>query len=270
MHLFIVCPNNSGSTLLAELIGTSRNAAMFTSTNREGQWVAKAAGDGIMPFPEGMERRNWTVNIDRFADPLNYDWERLKSAWESNWDAARPIRVEKTPSLVVSAPLFGERFEDSRFILSIRNPYAFCEGIRRREGYCLETAATHWVRCAELQIRNREVLHPALCFTYEELCDDPARVAGRIVEFVPELADMDTGRVFDIMSCRSSIANQNASQIARLSLEDIDAINHVLIAGQPVVRALGYEIMNGRAYGTGNTRRTADPNAGVAGLAAGG
>jgi hypothetical protein len=142
-HLFIVCPNNSGSTLLVELLDTSAHASIFPSINHEGQWVARAADDGLMPFPEGCEGRNWTVNEQKFADPRNYDWPRLKQAWNDAWSPSKSVRIEKTPSLVVSAPLFQSRFDNARFILSMRDPYAFCEGVRRREGYGLETAVAH-------------------------------------------------------------------------------------------------------------------------------
>jgi hypothetical protein len=247
-HLFIVCPNNSGSTLLVELLGTSAQASIFPSLNHEGQWVAKAAGDDVMPYPEGQERRNWTVNAEKFANPENYDWPRLKQAWLDAWSPAKVVRIEKSPSLVVSAPLFQSRFDNARFILCMRDPYAVCEGVRRREGYGLETAATHWLRCAELQLRNRRVLAPHLFITYEELCREPSQVAGRIAELVPELEDVDVTRVFDVMSCRSEIRDQNRAQISRLTPDDIRVINRVLARRLSTLEVLGYDLLDEREY----------------------
>jgi hypothetical protein len=37
LHVFVVCPTNSGSTLLVPLLSTSRNVSILPS---EGQWVA--------------------------------------------------------------------------------------------------------------------------------------------------------------------------------------------------------------------------------------
>jgi hypothetical protein len=247
-HLFIVCPNNSGSTLLVELLGTSAHASIFDSLNHEGQWVAKTAGEGIMPYPQGHELRNWTVNTSKFADPCNYDWPRLKQAWTDAWSTSKSVRVEKTPSLVVSAPMFQEQFENARFLLCIRDPYAFCEGVRRRQGYALEIAAAHWLRSAELQLRNKELLTPQVFFTYEELCDRPSEVVGRIADLIPELADIDVTRVFDVMSCRSEIRDQNRTQIARLSADDIGAINRVLSGDRRMLDVFGYELLDERTY----------------------
>ena len=247
-HLFIVCPNNSGSTLLVELLGTSAQASIFPSLNHEGQWVAKAAGDGVMPYPKGHERRNWTVNAEKFANPGNYDWPRLKQAWSDAWNPSKTVRIEKTPSLVVSAPLFQSRFDNARFILCMRDPYAFCEGVRRREGYSLETAATHWLRCAELQLRNRQVLAPHLFITYEELCGRVSEVAGRIAALVPELGDVDVTRVFDVMSCRSEIRDQNRAQISQLAHDDISVINRVLAQHLSTLEVLGYDLFDEREY----------------------
>ncbi len=247
-HLFIVCPNNSGSTLLVELLGTSAHASIFPSLNHEGQWVAKAAGDGIMPYPEGRERRNWTINAEKFANPDNYDWPRLTGVWNAAWDTGRSVRVEKTPSLVISAPLFQSRFADARFILCVRDPYAFCEGVRRREGYDVGTAARHWMRCAELQLRNQQLLAPQLFITYEALCNHTDDVVRQIAAFVPELADLDAERVFDVMSHRSEIRDQNRAQIARLTREDLVEINHVLAPDVATLRRLGYDLLDAREH----------------------
>jgi hypothetical protein len=59
LHVLVICPNDSGSTLLTRLLGTSPNVSLLPT---EGQWVAYRLAPGAMPFPEGTEARNWTSN----------------------------------------------------------------------------------------------------------------------------------------------------------------------------------------------------------------
>jgi hypothetical protein len=228
VYLFIVCPNNSGSTLLAKLLATSVNVSTFPTYNHEGQWVVRDSGTAAMPFPIGDEKRNWTIAPDKFSDTRCYCWETLKEVWHRAWDMDKPVLLEKSPSLVISASLFQEQFKDAYFILSVRNPYAFCEGVRRREGYRLEVAAKHWQICCDYQLQNRNVLKKQCFLRYEELCNNPAGMADRLGRFLPYLADIDPGRVFEVMSLKTVIANQNEAQIGRLSLDDIREINAVL------------------------------------------
>lgn len=246
MHLFLAVPNNSGGTLLAQLLGSSHQATTFASRNCEGQWVAQAAGDGLMPFPAERERRNWTVSLDKFGDPGNYDWERLATAWHDAWDATKPVRIEKTPSLVISAPLFEKRFSHAHFILSIRNPYAFCEGVRRRETHSVGDAARHWVATARLQSRNLAILDRTLLITYEELCDRPREAARRIAEFVPALHDIDVDRSFVVMDAEGPIRNRNPDQIGRLSGRDLEQINAALTSRPDLLDEFGYELIRPR------------------------
>lgn len=242
-HVFVVCPNNSGSTLLTSLLGTSPNATIFDSVNHEGQWVARDAGDGLMPYPVGEERRNWTINVEKFSNPAHYDWPRLYSAWDKNWKSGPRVRVEGSPSLVVSASMFRRRFDDTRFIISMRNPYAFAEGVRRREGHTLETAARHWIRTARFQMRNRRELEPAVYVSYEDLCNDPEDAIGRILDLVPELETLALGATFEVMALRSRIVNQNAEQVARLTAEDVRTITKVLSSDLETVDAFGYNLI---------------------------
>lgn len=240
VYLFVVCPNNSGSTLIVEMLRTSAHAATFETANREGQWLARTGGTPLMPIPDKAERRNWTIHPEKFENPDAYDWPRLKAVWAEAWGSDRRVRVEKTPSMVLSAPLFERHFENAHFILSIRNPYAFCEGVRRREGRDVATAARHWLACARYQQRNRAVLARQIFFSYEELCADPHGVADRLTAFVPALGPLDAGRRFDVLFRRSEVRDLNASQIARLTVDDIDAINRVLDTDPALLEAWGY------------------------------
>jgi hypothetical protein len=240
LYFFILCPNNSGSTLLVQLLGTSRNVSILPS---EGQWVVWREDPRAMPFPQGNERRNWTVNEEKFADPSRYDWLRIKNIWRRWWDLEKPILVEKSPPMVVTAPLLQAEFVPSRFLISVRNPYAVCEGIRRKGGYSLTAAASHWARASQLQQRNRDHLPASLFLRYEDVCDHPEKAIRLLNEFLPELGGLDSQRVFRVMDQTGRIHNLNAQQITSLSERDIEEINTVLSPHHELLESLGYNLL---------------------------
>lgn len=240
LYAFILCPNNSGSTLLAQLLGTSRNVSILPA---EGQWVASREAPGAMPFPEGSERRNWTVNEEKFADPSRYDWPRIKEAWHRWWDLEKRILVEKSPPMVFTAPLLQEEFPAAKFLITVRNPYAVCEGIWRKGGYSLSTAASHWVRASQLQRRNRDLLSDHLFLRYEDLCGQPGKAVRLLSERIPELDSLDSARVFKVMDQTGRIRNLNAQQITCLNEADLDEINAVLSPHQDLMESLGYDLL---------------------------
>ncbi|AKF86861.1 hypothetical protein MFUL124B02_34965 [Myxococcus fulvus 124B02] len=243
LYTFVICPNNSGSTLLVRLLATSDQVSVFDSMNHEGQWLVHRDDPEAMPIPDtgSDELRNWTTNEAKFADPQRYHWERIKAVWHRAWDLSKAVLVEKSPPMVMAAPLLQEQFAPARFIVSVRSPYAFAEGVRRKRGYPLSVATAHWVRSSRLQLRNRAVLRGSLFFRYEDLCQSPERIAARILEYIPELERLDVGRAFDIMGEHSTIRDFNGDSLGRMSAADLDEINTALAGHEDVLEALGYE-----------------------------
>jgi hypothetical protein len=146
--------------------------------------------------------------------------------------------------MVVTAPLLQQGGAPARFLISVRDPYAVCEGIRRKGGHSLTTAASHWVRASQLQQRNREILSHSLFLRYEDVCDRPAEAARLLSERIPELGPLDSERVFEVMDQTGRIRNLNEEQIARLSAADLAEINAVLAPHQGLLESLGYELLS--------------------------
>src|SRR5262245_57750384 len=76
-HLFVICPNNSGSTFLKNALATSRRTWNLL---REGQNTFGFAG----PRSIGKLALGWASDqrwIDRFTDSRNFDWPRIRRAW---------------------------------------------------------------------------------------------------------------------------------------------------------------------------------------------
>jgi hypothetical protein len=224
--LFILSTPFSGSTLLHNLIGSSPNVA---SLPREGQHVEEASA--LMRGP------HWDPGFE-------IPWSDVKSIWLKHWDTSLPILVEKSPPNLLRARAIESVFTPASFIVMIRNPYAFCEGINRR-GFDLVSGARRWLMCAEFQIRNIQTLKHVTWFTYESLTESPTTARAQLLEFLPELGalSLDSVETFSILGREKSIRNMNRIKIDRLSADDIRAINDVLSEHQSSLEFFGYKLL---------------------------
>jgi hypothetical protein len=255
-YLFIICMNNSGSTLLERVLRDCRNAVGFLAPGGLDQQVnGQRFVTDLMPTPGKIEvrcRRIWSEQAAVLSDESRYDWPKIKQRWRREWkknpkfQSANPrIYLEKSPANVLRAAMLQRNFTPSFFILMQRNPYAVAEGIRRRTKLPLERCVNHWIRCAQQQIENENALRPVVRLSYEQLSEDPAHCRAQVVTLIPELNDLDLGKEVSVQSIegkvRRPITNYNEQQIARLSREDLTEINRQLEDVADVMSHFGYD-----------------------------
>ena len=255
-YLFIICMNNSGSTLLERLLSNCRNAVAFLPPGGPNEQVnGQGFVSDLMPIPGKIVpkcRRIWSEQAAVFEDEARYDWPKIQRRWRKKWalnpkfQTANPrVFLEKSPPNVYRAAMLQKYFPNRFFILMHRNPYAVAEGIRRRAGISIERCIQHWIRCAQKQIENERGLRDAIRLTYEELSEQPDSSQQAIIKLVPELDDLDIRK--DVLAqtlegqIRQPIVNYNAKQIALLSPEDIRTINGYLDKVPEVMSHFGYE-----------------------------
>ena len=254
--LFIICMNNSGSTLLERVLSECRNAVGFPAPGGPDQQVN---GQGFvpeyMPIPGKIKpkcRRIWTEQAAIIEDESRYNWPKIKRRWRREWshnpkfDTANPrVFLEKSPPNVLRASMLQKHFDNSFFILMHRNPYAVAEGIRRRAGIALERCIQHWIRCAQKQMENEKALQRAIKLSYEELSGQPDYCRQQVLNFVPELDDLDIRKEVAVQSIeghvRQPIVNYNEKQISLLSAEDLAQINRYLGEVPEVMKHFGYD-----------------------------
>ena len=262
-HLFVICPNNSGSSFLA---GALEQCRATWRLPREGTGIRGFAGpvpwrdDGGRPGLLWASEQRW---IDLFADPKNYDWPRNRKVWYFHSYARDPdasVFVTKSPPHLLCVEQLARHFRNAKFLFMVRNPYAVCEGICRRyrtrlparylEQYAAhgrslpEAAATHAVNCLVWQRRNIEAHRSrGVLVTYEEMCRDPAAAAGRIQALVPELDDLNLRQRIAVKEYDEMLTDMNPRQLARLDGEQIAALNRVFHAHREALAWFGYSIM---------------------------
>lgn len=242
-HLFVCCPNNSGSTILYMLLRTSPGASCLQNDAGiiEGHMV-----DGIdkfMPVPDKIERGLFSVNSAKFSNYDNYNWCEIKNKWYALWDMNKTVLIEKSPTNVYRMGALQDSFNNPKFIIMVRNPYAACEGIMRNVGCSAVAAAEHWVATArQQQINSFE--KRTLSITYENLVNNTDKIINELISFCPELIQLNSKCWFNRprYECVFGIVNQNEQSINRISAIDFELMKYVFQKNQDVVDFWGYSI----------------------------
>jgi Sulfotransferase family len=238
--LFILGLNNSGTSLLSHVLGRHPDVRSLPS-----------AGQGLTAgLPRARDfgvSRNWTSRPEVFrwteetrpeaALRVRYDWARAFPTREG-------ILLEKSPPNTMRSRWLQRHFRPCRFVAIVRNPYAVCEGMRRREGIPIEEAALHWRRGHGYLLEDLPWLEQVLRLSYEGFCDDLAGHLARLETFLDLDRPIDrsvldgTVPTHNLGGRPRPIANLNAESIARLSEADREVVGDVI--GEMITR-LGYE-----------------------------
>ena len=265
-HLFGIGPNNSGSTFLQQALATCRAT---WNLPEEGQWMPGFTGpSGSRPLESGEPRPSvlWTADrrwLDRFADPDAYDWPRTRKAWYFQAYARDPeasVFYTKSPPHLVIVDELARHFRNAKFLFTVRDPYAVCEGIIRirddqphkyaplkahfPDRTLPELAATHVATCLAWQRRNVEAHGDrGVFFTYEAMCAEPERVEHRIRALVPALDDLCLRQRLPVKRrYHEMLTDMNARQIARLDAAELAECTRVFRERRDVLDYFGYDL----------------------------
>jgi hypothetical protein len=237
--LFLIGMNNTGTKLLVKILESHPE---LRSLPREGQFLT-----GELPNPLTLHvPRVFSMCLDTFRwteDTQGGDPQRILYDWAYYYPPRPGVLVEKTPANVLRSRWLQRHFAPATFLATVRDPYATCEGIRRRDGVPIEYAATHWALCNEILLEDLPLLQSKLVMRYEDLCADPVRELER-VRVALGLRQPFDGQVLrgefgieNLAGSSAPIQNFNASSHARLSSREFDVISR--IAG-PTMERLGY------------------------------
>lgn len=252
-HLFIISPNNSGSTFLKNVLATSRHTWNLA---REGQHTKGFQG------PSSSNQRLpllWAARpewIERFTDATSFNWAKTRDYWYFQSfarDSNATVFVEKSPPFLLNVAQLSEHFRDARFLFLLRNPYAVVEGILRRcrkrprdwfeQLHPATAAARHVATCMQKQKENIERFGTqGTFFTYEQMCEQANDVQGQIQKLVPRLDDLRLNQQVSVKGMYDEpLRNMNGQQISRLTVDEFRLINQVFDGHQDLLRGFGYE-----------------------------
>ena len=241
--LFIVTPPYSGSTALAALLNTSHRTMMLQERG-EGQWLV----------PGLCEK-------DRWSQDKEIDYQSVKAVWLNKYQQMKrtnqniDVVIEKSPPNLIRIEMLSRQFREFSFLANNRDPYANCASILYRNydadnmsvaerTAALSTLARDWImRSLILKHLISDLQMPLL--TYEDFCRNPAlvlnmlRIPARALETINPRAYV---KVKDYKS--QPISNQNARQISKLTLEELEYISYELKPHRELLSFFGYQCRN--------------------------
>jgi len=251
-HVFVLCPNNSGSTVLSRALS---ECSMAWSLPAEGQRALGYAGPRTYAYSGKALLWAGSPELYRiFSDGKRYDWCQIRKAWYFQASAASSnasVFVQKTPANLLVTDQIAAAFQNTLFIIMVRNPYATIEGIVRRmplgnleRNQKLRLATRHFLKCWQKQHENiARYKERSVFFSYESMCDNPEGVMEAIKRLIPELTDIELRRQREIKhTYNSPLKNFNNEQINRLTQIDLDNINEILIPQKGILDHFGYEL----------------------------
>ena len=234
-HLFILSPPYCGSTLLNEIISSSKNVSCNNNIgNREGHNLP--------------ETKKILFNLDKWDPDKEINWKEIHAIWDKYWDKSKHVLLEKSPPNICRALKIEKEFQEAKFICLLRNPYAQAEGIIRRNNASAKYAADFALKCLEYQKTNLEMLKNVTLITYEDLTKNPENTKQKIISFVPELNDIDTSINFSAHNLRGAasmpITNLNKEKIAKIKKPELEIINSIFKKKESLLNYFDYKILD--------------------------
>jgi hypothetical protein len=285
--LFLIIPNNNGSTILYKyLTALSNFVPLLNQKNEpdEGEKILfrkyKTIEESPMPVPAYYEPHNPHIQLhqqngnpiipglgrmwgavnykDIFGNKEIFNWDLIKKEWLDTWKSNKKynndsILVEKSPTNPVWASMLEEEYDNPYFVMSIRDPYAVCAGIKRRVKISqnheldIKTCILHWIETAKLQLNNIKNIKNSIWFTYEDLCEDPDKILEKFKTLIPSHAEeLDTlfDNVIEGKDYGGKFENRNEKAISELSANDIRIINSFLEKEKELLDFFNYKILN--------------------------
>lgn len=246
--VFLVGCYNSGTTLLADLLGDHPEISALPT---EGHFITDQF---IKDYDVGLPRM-WVQREDLFyltENDQGPDVVRLKKEWAMRLDAQKQVLLEKSPPNTAKMRWLQKHFENAHFVGIVRNGYAVAEGISRKAephhlkaGWPIEMSAYQWARSNEVMLEDAKRLKKFFLVKYEDLAKDPSTVLNQVADYlqISPFQRVEANKSREIHERSDAIRDLNEVSMRRLTPEKIDRINEV--AG-PMLDALGYARINGK------------------------
>ena len=217
--------------------------------------------EGNVCAPRGYRNLNGPHSMEAnmehvYADPANYKWDHIKMCWEENWANTNPyatVKLQKTPADIFRITQIVPKFHDLKWIISVRDPYAYVESIMRKATFHmdplrqLDQICFHALRTLEIQIANARYLDKdAYVMTYEHFVANPEYHRDELMKWIPELEYMNLEAELMVKGHKiDSINDDSEEKIARLIVNVPDIIEKINVFFKPcesILNQWGYKI----------------------------
>lgn len=243
-HLFLLCPNNSGSTFIQESFRKCKKVAVLDD---EGQFTpgfqSELSSDHDLDFIFTLEPK-----LFENQKGLN-EWHANEYYWNQIWNKNNPDadwKFEKSPPNILRPHLILDCFVNVSFIIMVRNPYAMAEGIlRANPNASIQDIGNHVLNCLTIQRKNCYLKGNNLTFTYEDMCDRPEWVETQIkTKFEIDDFTLSANKDRHSKIKNNSVKNYNDEQISRLKKYHIIELNKIFSTATDTLDFWGYSILD--------------------------
>lgn len=214
---FIVGCNNSGTTLLQDMLGGLPQISTLPHEGQDHTNVLKRA------YKRNYERV-WTEYLDELKLEPGQDGNivpRLMHDWMRELKLPiQEIIVEKTTANAVRMAWLQENFPRSCFIGMVRNGFAVTEGIRRKGNKSVVRGARHWNKVNQLMLAEAANVDNFMLLKYEDLANKDPIVFQAIAKHI----GLKENCFENLLLHPKSVRNFNSESISRLSSDDIKII----------------------------------------------
>jgi hypothetical protein len=234
--LFILSPPFCGSTLLNEIISTSKLVSVNNNLGtREGQKLPTV-------------KRIMFDHENRWDDELRFNYSFIKQEWMKYWDLTKPILLEKSPPNIRHTQDIIKNFTNPYFIIFYRNPYAHCESLMRRNQIGVISAAKFALKCLKYQKENILFLENKTIISYEELTDDTlivkSKIDGIFEDYNLNVNIENKFKAHNYLKENMKIRKLNKQKIEKISKDNIKIMNTIFIKEIELINFFGYELIN--------------------------
>lgn len=242
-HLFLLCPNNSGSTFVQEAFRSCKSVAVLDD---EGQFT---------PGFQSEISSNHDLNFIFTLKPRLFENQKMYNEWHANeyywnevWNKNNPNakwKFEKSPPNILRPHLILDCFVNVSFIIMVRNPYAMAESILRANPKAsIQDIGNHVLNCLTIQRKNCYLRGNNLIFTYEDMCNRPEWVEQQVKDkFKIEDFSLSANKKHGKIS-KNGVHNYNDEQISKLKKYHIDELNKIFMTASDMLDFWGYKIID--------------------------
>ena len=234
--IFIFAPNNSGTTVLSQLLAENLQSAYLPDFgNNEGQWIPEVR--------EMMRDNPWNQKN-------NLNWSYIKSCWLKYLrQSHKDLFIEASPPNMMKVDQILKEFHPTCCIFYISNPYLQIASCIHRysKNMTLEAAIEHytalWIMKAKVQQTNCQIHSGIPLITYENLCTNPRKALIKATSGLSRKQNYTSSIPGKQNSNVNKIINMQPRHIAFLGRDGIEKVSNLLKTELEVLSFFEYHII---------------------------
>ncbi|MCB0019403.1 MAG: sulfotransferase [Anaerolineales bacterium] len=194
-HVFVAGLHRSGTSLLAELLGSLPEVSGFVNTDaphNEGQFlqtVFTPARDYGGPGKFGFSTEMHLTEVSPLFNEENR--QRLIKEWYQYWDLSKTCLLEKSPPNLLKMRFLQAIFPNSYFIVIMRHPVANAYATSKWSGTKFRQLVKHWLVCHDIYRSDKPHLGKVYELKYERFVQEPTDCFHGILNFIDLAQPLD-------------------------------------------------------------------------------